>query len=1157
MWHNEQDSTMAPHQYTPKTTALQVGMIVRFPVDTDEGHEEFRDYRIGRIERINDLESTATIKALVYGLQEDSKRNVAIVAVEHSFKCSLDHVMRCQILADSDFRHIKHSSIQGCVLTPCEEQFRDGTFREYFVEVGGNIQRMSETQLLIGSTRQDMNPLIQALNYELQNPSWKAPRDRVVEAYTELRNATFGIEDLVGSRVFLMAHQAEVIMRVLSSPECRFMLADEVGLGKTIEACVIFKALLRRDPKLQALIIAPASLTHQWRNELNKKFWLDLPIVHPGNGRVYLDDYPGVIVSAEVLAERENYWNILSKRQWGLVIVDEAHHLHKQKTLYQRVCQLSEAAERVLILTATPIQRRAAEYLSLLTILDPRRYKSESEASFKRLLDAQQPIRTAVILTSPLLDIKDVDAEEFIDELQPLARVLSDDATLMELLNQLADSEDDLGQVVELAREIIAYVSVNYRIESRTIRNRRASLPIDLPKRTLDTSYSYTSASAEEQVLEELYDYAYAYLQATSATPLALEYIRSLLHAAASSPNALAMLLNWRKDAFRNQSTSDTSGQSLIGPAAPRQIEQRLRQIMATAPTTPNDVRHLERLFAQVQEWQITSDHELATMRLSLMDKPSTNRLIECARAIYKTTDGRKTAKVLVFTGWTITANLLITRLRALLGVNAIAAFTAAMSDEELQSAADSFQSSDECCVLICDELGGEGRNFQMADLIIHVDIPWTPAQLEQRIGRVDRLGRIGEVLSAPIFARNTVEHHLFRLWDEGLQLFSSSMSGLEIALESTQNELMEALARSVREGIAAMLTPLKQKAHALREEVEKELLYDRAGDDKEFRQQFETISTKYRDGSVIRNAIHQWTSMAGLSNFRVQGDTMVYEARNFKLNAMIKARFLPPNMEEAARRLGNARTTQIVGTYNRDIAVKRENLVFFAPGDDPWTDAVITNALESDRGRCCAIGFRADSARGGSFFELLYSFQINPRPLYEKGLAPVYLLQAQTYLPRSYIRLLVSTDGKIIKQTDPRWQLTNQSFKVSPFVHLGKRGDSSKGTAQLDRFRERYPTDVWTELVESCVEVAEDHIKEDIVEYANELADTAQRAFQRRIAGWNAGIRWRGKNSQSTQVDPAMEEYRQAADALVAGIRNLNCRLESLCFWDVLEEAR
>ena len=1157
------ENGMISREQDPCPPTFIPGMIVRFPVDIEDNPNDFRDFRIGRLEQIDEGASVVTIRALIYDLSEpDHSGEVMIKAIEHFFERSLNQIVRCRILQDSSFQSVDDSKVQGRVLSVCQEDIPTGVLLDYYVQVGRKVRRMSEASLLVGSTRQDPNPMSQALNYELQNPIWRTPRDRVVEAYSELRGSTFGIEDLVGSRVFLLAHQAEVIARVLSSPECRFMLADEVGLGKTIEASVILKALRRRDPGMSTLIIAPASLTHQWRNELSKKFWLDLPIVQPGSGRISIKDYPGIIISAEDLTDHTVYWEALRRQNWGLLIIDEAHHLRKNQTLYDRVCRLSEVAQGVLVLTATPIQRRAEEYLVLLRLLDPRRYQSESIASFRHLLEAQRPIRAAITLTQPLLDGDDVDGEELLEELEPLGSVLGDDAVLTDMLSKLADKEDSPRDAREIAQQIVAYVSTNYRIESRMIRNRRANLQITLPQRILDTSYSYAPSDEEQRTLDELNDYAQSYLTAVDTNPLGIEYVRALLHSAASSPQAFCTMLNWRAQSLRNTDRPTSDEHSLLSPSAPRQEIQRLQHLSAVAPAPANDRSEIDLLVRQAQRWRDSSAQLLSTLRLSSISQPAPDRIIQCLRAAYCAVEGRTDAKVLIFASWAQTATLLVDKLRSLLGRSAVEQFIAGMDDSDLQVAADRFQSEEDCCILVCDELGGEGRNFQIADCIIHADIPWTPAQVEQRIGRVDRLGRTEDVRSVPIFARGTVEHDLFRLWDEGLGLFTQSMSGMEIALESTQNQITEALARSVRQGLSDLFDSVHRQSAELRDEVEKERLYEKESRNKDLHRQFEMINERYRDGSLILKAVRQWTAIAGLSNFRMQGDTgdtMVYETRNFKLNAMRKARFLPPSMAESARRLGNKRTTQIVGTFNRDIAVRREDLVFFAPGDDPWTDAVITNALECDRGRCCAIGFHRKSANGGPFFELLYSFQINPHWLYEAQLDPIYLLHAQNYLPRPYLRLLIELDGGIIRQPDPRVDLINLPFnKVSPLTHLGERKVVSgrDGKSALTRFREQYPADVWADMLQSCEATAKQFIQEDVVEYASERADDAAREFAQRVAGWEAGLRWQSRNGGGVVVEhQALEEYRQATEALVRGIRHMVVRLESICFWSPIEE--
>src|SRR5207249_11096005 len=100
----------------------------------------------------------------------------------------------------------------------------------------------------------------------------------------------------------LLAHQAEVVARVLADVNCRYLLADEVGLGKTIEACVILKGLHHRLPNLKALIIVPGTLLQQWHNELNYKFWMEFPIADPTTFTSQIVETPGVLITHEMLS---------------------------------------------------------------------------------------------------------------------------------------------------------------------------------------------------------------------------------------------------------------------------------------------------------------------------------------------------------------------------------------------------------------------------------------------------------------------------------------------------------------------------------------------------------------------------------------------------------------------------------------------------------------------------------------------------------------------------------------------------------------------------------------------------------------------------------------------------------------------------------------
>lgn len=1132
--------------------SLAIGMYVRFPLEAERFDNEFREFRIGQIRGINTIAHTALIR--FDPQNEDGPSEI---------ECPLNHIDRCRILPDTLFTTM-YVKRPGRILIHCNDEWIPGQFLDYYVLFDSEIEvkRISEAEIWVSSFHQHPDPKQQLRRYEFQNPTWKSLRDQVIEGYGTLHNATFGIEDLVGSRIMLLAHQAEVVARVLSDVECRYILADEVGLGKTIEACVILKGLLRRNKGLQVLIVAPSSLVQQWHNELNNKFWLDLPIIRPRQKLPLKLNSVGYIVATEDLYEEDELWAAISQVKWGLLIVDEAHHLRKSLPLYKHVRQLSALSGCALILSATPIQRRAREYLKLLALMQPQRYDPEDIETFQTVLSAQSKIRRKIAAAFRNLDPDDFDPEEFEEELEVVARALKHDRLLAQLVARVLAQAHSYDRGLKEAKDVLAYVSENYRIESRVIRNRRAHLHIQLPERKLDTSYSYIPGEEEAATLDALFDYVDTYAKSVPLDPLTSEYCRILMHAVSSSPHALLCLLELRSQQLKV--TPDIPYPTVIDPglttfASPRQESLRLAQVMATAPSLQDEYEiYLEALVWRVKRWVEQTDEELEHLSKERGNlKSSSHRLGQVLCALDSAIKAASDVKVIVFSTWPQTLAALLPCLAHRYGSAMIAQFTAQLDIERLQDEADDFQSSDRCRILLCDELGGEGRNFQVASQIIHIDLPWTPAQLEQRIGRVDRLGREGTVLSIVTFAQNWPEQDLFRVWQDAFHLFTQSMSGLEIALETILNRLLEAIYQSSREGIANLVETMVDEADKLRLAVEEERHFEEAGINRQRRNEFERISEEYSDGKKVGLPILKWADLIGLSyDYDSITDTLCFIPRRFNLIKMKNAKFFhPPDMQEALRRSGRARDLVIRGTFNRNVAVQRERLDFFASGEK-WTDAIITNALQADRGRCCSIKRRVPGLKGNwGGVELLYSLAIDPRPLYATGFIPTHLFRSLGFLRTSHYRLLISADGQLQDKNSVEWKSTIKGpYDRSRDIHLGRREDRLGTIAQLQAFKEMYPIDTWNAILENVFATAEKTLDEEL-EFMADEAEDAKAEFAQHAAGWRASHLWfhHISNGSREQDEHALEEYEHVSEALIEGIRHPLRQLESACFW-VLE---
>lgn len=160
-------------------------------------------------------------------------------------------------------------------------------------------------------------------------------------------------------------------------------------------------------------------------------------------------------------------------------------------------------------------------------------------------------------------------------------------------------------------------------------------------------------------------------------------------------------------------------------------------------------------------------------------------------------------------------------------------AFGANMQIEEAELNAYRFQSQEECRILLCDYTGGEGRNFQCADYIVHIDLPWDASAIEQRIGRLDRLERDMArpmVYSVVVHTLNTFEEALFKFFKDGLQIFNQSLSGMEIIMRDINNEIVSAISSDFKYGLLERIPAIIELANKMRGDIRKEQNFDAAG---------------------------------------------------------------------------------------------------------------------------------------------------------------------------------------------------------------------------------------------------------------------------------------------------------------------------------------
>jgi len=459
-----------------------------------------------------------------------------------------------------------------------------------------------------------------------------------------------------------MSHQIETVKRALRALRGRALLADEVGLGKAIEAGMFFAEARLRGLVRAALVLVPASLVGQWREELRAKFGLEVATTEDDAFRADPEGFwarqPLVVASLEMARSRRHADYVVARR-WDLVIVDEAHRLKNRDTLGWKLCDRL-VSRFLLLLSATPVENDLTELWGVINLLRPGQLATLAEFK-RRFVDRRDPARP-----------REVDA----------LRAL-------------------LGEVM--------------------IRNTRALADVRLPPRFARTVR--VAASPEERAL-------YARIRALVAERYAHADERlsgsTLLEEAGSSPFAVR----------------DTCARMLERPELAPELAAALREVAALARAA-------------------TATGKAAT-------------LTDIVRAA-----GAAGEKTVVFSRYRATLTFLADTLRAH-GMR-YATLHGGISGPEKDAAAAEF--AEDTGILLCSEVGAEGRNLQVASTLVNFDLPWNPMRLEQRIGRLHRIGQTREVHVHNLCAAESAEERILDVLDRRINLFELVIGELDLIL--------------------------------------------------------------------------------------------------------------------------------------------------------------------------------------------------------------------------------------------------------------------------------------------------------------------------------------------------------------------------------------
>jgi ATP-dependent helicase HepA len=760
---------------------------------------------------------------------------------------------------------------------------RDGILAYVGRDANGKERRLEEIEL--SHFLRFNKPQERLLAGQVDPPTWFRLRIKTQERLTRLEQSP--VLGLVGARTSLIPHQLYLAHEVTSRYSPRVLLADEVGLGKTIEAGLIIHRMLLIDRAERILILVPEPLLHQWLVEMLRRFNLRFSLFDeerywdlPEGGNPFADANLVLCSTAFLLSEPERKRHVVDAG-WDLVVIDEAHHLewseHYVSPEYALAEELARVSPSLLLLTGTPERLGKQGHFARLRLLDPDRF---------------------------------YDFEQFQKEEQEYAA--------------LADVIHDLLDTPRLRPETFAHLC-HFLVHDRA-----------------------------DVLIGDLNDPE---------------------HAAAARESLVQLLLDRHgtgRVLFRNTRATVKGFPKRILHSYPLPLPEKGRLELATASHTPDPHLYPEAASADPEWWR--SDPRVRWLA-------DTARRLKHARS-----------KILVICHRRQTAIDLEQALRILAGIRA-AVFHEGMTIIARDRAAAWFADQEEGAqILVCSEIGSEGRNFQFAHHLVLFDLPLDPNLLEQRIGRLDRIGQCHAIDIHVPFLAGSAQEILYRWYHEGLDAFRHPAGAAAAVFAEVGEELKQILS----EPDAGRADALIQKTKELNLRMQEEL---HEGRDRLLELNSCRPEIAHKLVEAIRETDGDKTFWPWLETvFDSYGVTVEEHSEGCYI--------LRPGEQLRVPHFPELPEDGLTVTLRRDIALAREEVAFLT-WEHPLVLGAIDLVLNSEHGNA-TIGFTTHSklAAGQMLIETFHRIDC----------AAPRRLQLSRYLPTTLIRTLLDHHGRLLK---------------------------------------------------------------------------------------------------------------------------------------------
>lgn len=616
---------------------------------------------------------------------------------------------------------------------------------------------------------------------------------------------------LTSAKIDLLPHQVVLTHRIATAFPRRFLIADEVGLGKTIETALILRELASRGELKRALMVVPAGLVNNWHRELNEVFNLDFE-VFGSEGDVTdrrsnaFAKHDRLIASIDTLKRKSRITKLKEAPMWDMVVFDEAHHLTayknggklKKTENYKLAEVMRDKARDLVLLSATPHQGDNFRFLMLAQLLNPALFRNVDE-----MLENRHRLNEIVFRRtkadacrsdgSALFARRSVQTESFImseEEREFYQELVSYLAEGFALANREGGKGRALGFVMTIFQKIAAS---SFAAVKRTLQRRLLALTIQegiVHDNNLDIDAREIAYGEAREIIRTEFNLANDRLAAIEVDHILNDFKRKILKKMneedlfnGADSNASEAEIDKAEDAVL----------TAIKYALPEE-RSRIKQVLSRFPLT-QETKIKKLLFALGVLWENNPQE-----------------------------------KIVIFATYLGTVEMLSQEIEKYYPGQGVTVLKG--GDHGAKIAAERrFRSSDGPKVLISTAAGREGINLQFARVLFNFDLPWNPMDVEQRIGRIHRYGQRHTAQVYNLILSDTIEGKIFLLLDEKLKEIAKTLGKVDEHGNVAENLQSQILGQ-------------------LSEKLNYESLYKNALNDPELRR------TKYELAAAMNNAV-------------------------------------------------------------------------------------------------------------------------------------------------------------------------------------------------------------------------------------------------------------------------------------------------------------